>query len=517
MRRVATVVALASWAALAWRFNFVCDDAFISFRYARHLAEGLGLGYNPGLEPPVEGYTNFLWVLWCAVFEALGVDVTVGARLSSVACGAATLLWVVRAAERSLGLAGPFAALPALLLAALPPFAVWSTSGLDTLPFTLALFATWERLLGDPARPHPFHAAAAGVLAALLRADGAVFVGLILGLALLRAAAGRQRPLARGALVAGVLVGAAVAAHLAFRLAYYGDLLPNTAHAKVSFSPFALAQGRNYVVAMALSFPALGLVPLAAIAWMAVRRSAAPPAPELTALVLGIAAYVAVVAGGDFMPMARLLVPALPFVAVLALVPLRGIGAAPRGRRAAWLAWPALLAAISLPPAFGAHVVPDALRYRFRFRAPIAMSELAFWKVERDRTRDFARVGRELARFTRPGETYVGEPIGAIGYYSRLGIYDRYGLVTREVALREVPDAELRQPYRPPGHHKKVPREFFLPKRPDYLEVLIVPRPGGPSTLPGYRAVYHRLSDPADRSPQYLYLLQREGLERERE
>ena len=40
---------------------FVCDDAFISFRYARNLLEGHGLVYNPG--EYVESYSNFLWVL----------------------------------------------------------------------------------------------------------------------------------------------------------------------------------------------------------------------------------------------------------------------------------------------------------------------------------------------------------------------------------------------------------------------------------------------------------------------
>ena len=37
-----------AYALLVARFWFVCDDAWISFRYARHLAEGVGLRFNPG-------------------------------------------------------------------------------------------------------------------------------------------------------------------------------------------------------------------------------------------------------------------------------------------------------------------------------------------------------------------------------------------------------------------------------------------------------------------------------------
>ena len=49
----ATLAGLPLYALLVARFDFVCDDAFISFRYARHLAGGLGLRYNLGVEPPV--------------------------------------------------------------------------------------------------------------------------------------------------------------------------------------------------------------------------------------------------------------------------------------------------------------------------------------------------------------------------------------------------------------------------------------------------------------------------------
>ena len=44
--------------------DYVIDDAFIGFRYARHLYEGHGIVFNPGEN--VEGYTSFLWVVMSA-------------------------------------------------------------------------------------------------------------------------------------------------------------------------------------------------------------------------------------------------------------------------------------------------------------------------------------------------------------------------------------------------------------------------------------------------------------------
>ena len=134
---------LPAWipgALLAWRFRFVCDDAFISFRYARNLAAGEGLRYNPGVSPPVEGYSNFLWVIICAVFERIGTSITALPALLSALCGAALLTLLFDRLRRRLG-AGDLPAFAATLaLGLFPPFAVWSTGGLATMPFALLLF-----------------------------------------------------------------------------------------------------------------------------------------------------------------------------------------------------------------------------------------------------------------------------------------------------------------------------------------------------------------------------------------
>src|SRR3954471_19464566 len=71
-------------------YNFVTDDAYISFVFSRNLAEHGELTFNLG--QPVEGYTNFLWTL------VLGLGMVVGAppewlsRALGTACGLATLL-----------------------------------------------------------------------------------------------------------------------------------------------------------------------------------------------------------------------------------------------------------------------------------------------------------------------------------------------------------------------------------------------------------------------------------------
>jgi hypothetical protein len=45
--------------------GWIVDDAGISFAYARNLADGNGLVAQPG-SAPVEGYSNFAWVVLLA-------------------------------------------------------------------------------------------------------------------------------------------------------------------------------------------------------------------------------------------------------------------------------------------------------------------------------------------------------------------------------------------------------------------------------------------------------------------
>jgi len=75
--------------AHALRVAWVTEDAFLSFRYAENLVRGLGLVFNAGER--VEGYSNFLWTLWCAAGIALGVDPVRWSMAWGLACYAATL------------------------------------------------------------------------------------------------------------------------------------------------------------------------------------------------------------------------------------------------------------------------------------------------------------------------------------------------------------------------------------------------------------------------------------------
>jgi hypothetical protein len=70
---------------LVYVWNFTVDDAFISFVYGEHLANGFGLVWNIG-QPPVEGYTNFLWVLMIAFILLLKLNPVISIKLIGLLC-----------------------------------------------------------------------------------------------------------------------------------------------------------------------------------------------------------------------------------------------------------------------------------------------------------------------------------------------------------------------------------------------------------------------------------------------
>jgi arabinofuranosyltransferase len=305
----------------AWSYRFLCDDAFISFRYARNLSHGSGLVFNPGHEA-VEGYSNFLWVVLLALLDRIGVTPDRAANplgfLLTIGLWALTCAWAWRTARDA---GRPWLAVaPVAWLAATRTVAVWTTSGLETRLFELLATAgtllqvreTAERLAGRARGASP--AAVLLALAALTRPDGLIVAAGASAASLAMIVVRRRDAL--GGAIRGLLPGAAlVVAHLVFRRLYYGAWVPNTYFAKLD-GHFDVASGVRYVAAFALEYAAWLWAPLliVAIARHARRRSLHVPLVVAGALVPYLAYVVAI--GGDhfeYRPLGLL----LPLVFVL--------------------------------------------------------------------------------------------------------------------------------------------------------------------------------------------------------
>ena len=315
------VAAVVTGVALAAARYWMCDDAFISFRYADHLVRGHGLVFNLGER--VEGFTNLAWTLWTALGLALGVAAETWAGVSGILCFAATLAllghrgWAIARAiprgalplARGAAVAWPLPA-AALLGAVHREWTIFATGGLETSAFTLLGFAGYLLVcpaggLEDPPRAGACRLLAAGLvlaLASLTRPDGVLF-GVVCGAWLL---AGRDL---RGARVFAVGFAALWLPATLWRIAYYGDVFPNTYYAK-SASIAWWSQGAYYAgIYFARYWPLLLALPCAAL--VRPRRAAG-----LELALAAVYALYVIRVGGDFM-FARLLIPIAPFLLLL--------------------------------------------------------------------------------------------------------------------------------------------------------------------------------------------------------
>ena len=281
--------------------SWLDDDMMISLRYARNLAEGHGLVWNVGER--VEGYTNFLWTLgmvpahWIA--EPERVSLVVSAANAILLVLLITQLFVL--IERMGG--GPwFAMLGSLALATSSPALIWTVAGGETI-----LLALWLVLLAKETTesgsgvPRALKIGLVGGLALLTRPDAAVAVAV-----LVLAIAWRQR---NDRVFLTWLVASVVLLPLlqtGFRLAYYGEWLPNTYYLKATAWEGRQRAGVMYASLLLRSYYLW--IAISALAAIRIRQAR----PLIAAVVLHLL-YIAWI-GGDVLPEQRFFVSVLPLL-----------------------------------------------------------------------------------------------------------------------------------------------------------------------------------------------------------
>jgi hypothetical protein len=480
--RVSLAAIAAIFVAQAVRFWFVADDAYITFRFSRNLATGAGLRYNLGEPVPVEGYSNFLWLLLAVPLERLYLDVGWWMCVGSVGCGLLLLAYVHWTLKRHFEVSPGSALLATAILATAPTMTIWATSGLETMPFALLTFATFERLVLSQDRQAWKSGALFALALGLIRTEGFAWVCVITTLGVVgRIIDGRQRDvllpqalrssvpeLVRVAVLSFSVAATAFAAYFAWRTWYFESWVSNTTKVKVGFSLASTEAGVSYVSLYYLTT----LVPLLAFLaapWVVRRRLGGG---LQVCLLAGFFPLYAIVVGGDYLPMGRLLVPGLPF-AILML----GIGLDELARRMGrGLAAAAGLFALGLgaAPAYDLHLIPGSIRKAFHVRANTERfrTEVEQWSFIAKSTPRWRALGEQMAGISDSEDTWVAGAIGAKGYFSDLFIYDVGGLVNREVAER--PPKKSGKKSRSPGHEKTVRNTFFLKDEPTYLRARIV-------------------------------------------
>ena len=434
------------------------DDLFISLRYADNLLAGHGLVYNPG-EPPVEGFSNPIWVALQALVMWVGVEgVTATKLLSGVSL--VGLLGATWAAGRELlGLSSSSAWL-AVAAVALNSYVVsWAWLGLET-PLYLALMlgyaaALHARMGQADAERSVWGALGVGGLAFGLlacRPEGGLFV-LAIGVALLAEASDGAEARSRfmAAVPPAVVAGLGFVAALLARLTYYGKWAPHTYDSKQG-AGFGLEK-LEPLWGQGATPPELAAVVLAGglAVWLGVRERRWVPLAMASATALFVAGVEV-----DWMPNQRHMLP-LWLAAALCLAwgadPLAQWALEGEEAERRWL-WVGGLSLAALIGCGAAQAAIDSRFSIFDFRTHGRGEAWVRWKgaqtwedawrgvrrvvPEHARTRYIHHHGmiKQLYRVIEHSDApeaeswYVGRDIGRVGYYSPIRIFDTPGLFT---------------------------------------------------------------------------------------
>ena len=421
-------LALGIFALSAYRFTggqggVPLDDAWIHFQFARNLARGDGLSFNPG--EPTSGSTAPLWTVLLAGMYLVGGDSPLAGQLLSAACFLATLAatyTLTRQLTRNRGAAWLTGA-----VVALNGRMAWAgLSALETCLFAaLSLWAISAHLHDTRAGRYRLRTAALFGLAALARPEGYFLFALSLLTFTLHAS--RFKLHVFHLLLPILLFTTIVSPYLIFSLRTSGHLLPNTYHAKATVNHSLdldfLSLWARYLILdnpLLLPFYVLGLAVL-------LRR-----APLLSLWSAGLPLVYAFM-GAVLYQHGRYLMPLIPVNAAIALAGL--LEAQRMLRRRGWR-----------EPGFfgknlGSVLIGLLVVVGTAWRLPTMASQYA--QNVGNINQMHVALGHWVAENTPPDAILALNDIGAITYISERPVVDLAGLITPEVIpLLRSPDRE---------------------------------------------------------------------------
>lgn len=434
-------LAFASAAALT--FASTVDDPFITLRYAHNILSGSGAVFNPGQRVNAATSPAGLVLALVALILPGGYSI-LKLKLLSVLFGGLTVGWSKKLVD---GLRLPvFLRRGALFLIGVSPIVGFaSASGLETTLEAFALVGLVVELRSGRAFVSPWRAALFGVVVTASRPEG-----VLLLVAVLTVACMVERPLGFMARVRWAIPGLATAAAIfTADHFYYGSALPNTYYAKHVPLGQAISGGYGYLLhgwelgytstsvgrlllsnALAILADSILLGGLV-FACVRFRQLAYLGAVCLTTIVFVLAS------GGDWIQGSRFLLPAVPFLIILAAC---AMSAAPRGITRSGTLSGVLLALLGLTtlfpyvPAVASAAGPVWELRGFSDREVVASGGYVFSKIWAD--------SPQLLSCVPKGGVVAVTEAGYLGFARPdLRILDLRGLASREVAMSAPPTA----------------------------------------------------------------------------
>lgn len=231
------------------RFFCLFDDAMVSMRYAKNLANGYGLVWNPNGEH-VEGFTNPLWTLFMAFVHILPLSVAKTSLIVQIISALLMLflLYFVNEITNSITNKESWTSIIAVTFTAFyAPLNYWGLHGMEvTLLTLLVIIATFISLKHLNGEPLPWYFYLVIGLGTMVRIDGIIPFILIISYVCLHSKKEWKKIAIRSFAIFFCFIGA----QTIFRILYFNDIVPNTYHLKLDGYPFIYRIARGFIEAL---------------------------------------------------------------------------------------------------------------------------------------------------------------------------------------------------------------------------------------------------------------------------
>lgn len=424
-------------------FWFTLDDAYITLRYSKHLAEGYGIVWNVGANP-VEGYTSFLWMIIGVIPHSAGLPPVIFMKVFGVVSTVLTIT-VIYGYGRFRSINQWILLIGSAQIAVSPAVAVLSVQGMETT--TAMLLVTFVTISAIEVIRNYSTKWAVGMNIALFigmltRPDLVVFgIFLEIGLAGLLYRQKQISDLKNLILIGFLLVFLPGIVYILSRYLYFGYIFPNPFYIKSGFSLGGPIQIFEFV--MLLAGPVLFVTLATSLLYTQSRKALIKMSPLVLAIVGFLSLYIYIEPIQGFLY--RFLIPVFPATILILMLTLNQskLNVEDIDIRS----WPVMRVVMAVLLISGLFVYP-------LFTAPESLSQ-----TDRRTQGDRVVMGQALGLIEGEGyEMFVTES-GAIPYYSGWEAIDELGLNSEQIA------------------HNGLNQQYLSDYEPDLIQMLVSGQP----------------------------------------
>lgn len=251
-----TVLAVAGYYLVA-KINLAAspaEDAAILMRYAKHFGEGMGIVWNPG-EAPVDGATDFLFMILVGGLYRLGISLELGVRFIGIGLHFLTILLVYLGSRRMSG-SNPWVAWLSAAFLAVSPGLRYVEASFGTPFFAFFVALTWYLAVIAADRPRSTTLAVlfgvSSLVTGLIRPEGVIVAAFMMLAIVVKAGFKASRKILLFYLLINFLVGGA---YFLWHWNYFGYPLPNPFYRKGGGLFYPDSLNESFKNTLNLSFP----------------------------------------------------------------------------------------------------------------------------------------------------------------------------------------------------------------------------------------------------------------------